>query len=294
MRVLVYEHLTATQPDDGSSMYREGRTMRDALIEDLRAIPNLELVEADADIAFVIAPETDGILEERVTHFRRSGPVLASTAGALSLTRDKWNLHQHWVRHGVPTPSTELAQHVSVVMRSSVLKPRDGAGSCDTFFLCEGERIPEPQRTDRFLVQSYAQGQAASIAFLIGREQTTPLLPGFQNLSNDGRFQYQGGSLPLPTPLAERAIALGRRAIDCVPGLLGYVGVDLVLGEGGDFAIEINPRLTTSYIGLRAACHDNLAERIIALMQGIRMPPLRWKPDRITFDVNGTVTVGKR
>ena len=48
-----------------------------------------------------------------------------------------------------------------------------------------------------------------------------------------------------------------------ISGLWGFVGVDLILGadaEGReDLAIEINPRLTTSYVGLRALLHGNLA-----------------------------------
>jgi predicted ATP-grasp superfamily ATP-dependent carboligase len=42
-----------------------------------------------------------------------------------------------------------------------------------------------------------------------------------------------------------------------LPQPLGYLGVDLILGEDGngavDCVVEINPRLTTSYVGLQAA-----------------------------------------
>ncbi len=293
MRVLVYEHLTASGPDDGSSMYREGRAMRDALRADLAAIPGCEIVDANADLAFVIAPETDGILEERVAHFRRMCPVLAPRADALALTADKLLLAEHWTRLGVPTPTTESARDAAIARRPSVLKPRDGAGSCETYFLCEGEAVPDHLRTDRFLVQEFVPGRAASVAFLVGPEQTIPLPPCFQNLSDDGRFQYRGGSVPIPEPLARRAVALGRRAIDGVPGLLGYVGVDLVLGDGGDFAIEINPRLTTSYLGLRALCADNLAERMILLARGERPPPPRWNAGRVDFGPDGARSNGK-
>ncbi len=293
MRILVYEHLTATGPDDGSSMYREGRAMRDALAADLRAIPGCEVVESNTDLAFVIAPETGGILEERVSFFRRSCPVLAPRADALALTADKLRLAEHWNRHGVPTPATRSAATGVRAPRPSVLKPRDGAGSCDTVFLCESEAVPEEQRTDSFVLQDFVPGQPVSVAFLVGPRQTVPLVPCFQELSNDGRFQYRGGSLPIPDPLAKRAVAIGRRAVDVVPGLLGYVGVDLVLGDAGDFAIEINPRLTTSYIGLRALCAENLSERAIAIARGESRPPLRWNPGRITFGSDGTVTAEK-
>ena len=117
--------------------------------------------------------------------------------------------------------------------------------------------------------------------------QTIPLLPARQHLSNDGRFHYEGGSLPLPEPLARRAVRLAQQAVQCIPGLRGYVGVDLVLGkmEDGseDWAIEINPRLTTSYIGLRQSCRQNLAELMLRCVRRETIEPPMWLEGEIRF-----------
>ena len=73
-------------------------------------------------------------------------------------------------------------------------------------------------------------------------------------------------------PLAARATALASQALAAMPAAHGFVGVDLVLGadpDGADDAvIEINPRLTTSYVGLRAAVRPNLAETILQVCNG--------------------------
>jgi predicted ATP-grasp superfamily ATP-dependent carboligase len=42
--------------------------------------------------------------------------------------------------------------------------------------------------------------------------------------------------------------------------LRGYVGVDLLLTQNEALLIEINPRLTTSYIGVRQVIDLNLAQ----------------------------------
>ena len=63
------------------------------------------------------------------------------------------------------------------------------------------------------LVQAHVQGLAASVAFLVGPGQCLPLVPAAQVLSDDGRFQYRGGRLPLPAPLGERAVRLARSAV---------------------------------------------------------------------------------
>ena len=74
-----------------------------------------------------------------------------------------------------------------------------------------------------------------------------------QRLSQDGRFHYLGGELPLSSRLAPRARELASAACRSIPGLRGYVGVDLLLDEqaGTVTVVEMNPRLTTSYLGYR-------------------------------------------
>jgi predicted ATP-grasp superfamily ATP-dependent carboligase len=104
-------------------------------------------------------------------------------------------------------------------------------------------------------------------------------------LSDDGRFRYLGGTVPLDSALCRRAMSLGQRAVEAVDGLLGYVGVDLVLGESADhdWIIEINPRPTTSYLGLRALSRSNLAETILRVARGQPVAPPSWRPGARAF-----------
>jgi predicted ATP-grasp superfamily ATP-dependent carboligase len=141
------------------------------------------------------------------------------------------------------------------------------------------------------IAQEYVTGFAASVAFLIGPSHVFPLVPCEQLLSTDGRFSYLGGRLPIAPDLVARARHIAAQAVRCVPGLLGYVGVDVVLGDDGrDWAIEINPRLTTSYVGLRALARFNLAEAVLAVARGEPLPDLAWHDRRIEFTPDGRVS----
>jgi predicted ATP-grasp superfamily ATP-dependent carboligase len=51
-----------------------------------------------------------------------------------------------------------------------------------------------------------------------------------------------------------------------MPGLAGYVGVDLIVGENAITVLEVNPRLTTSYAGLRRAIGANPARLVLDLL----------------------------
>jgi len=310
MRVFVYEYMTATgigrdpsSPEHG--MYCEGCAMRDALVADFAMIPAVEvLVCADktADWSLVIAPESDGILFQTARQmFDRRSQLLGSSLATIQLCTDKLALSHHWREHSIPTPATTDREPTRCEVFPVVWKPQDGAGSTATFKLNSAfdiasakARLAAENHTGPMILQEFVPGRAASLAFLCGPRGHVPLLPTFQLLSDDGRFKYLGGELPIPPEFAERAVRLGQRAVDCVPGLLGYVGVDLVLGYAADgskdYAIEINPRLTTSYVGLRELADFNIAEAMLQAAKGELRDPLRWKPGRVRFGPDGAIT----
>ena len=66
-----------------------------------------------------------------------------------------------------------------------------------------------------------------------------------------------------------------------------FVGVDLILGDSpdDDRVIELNPRLTLSYVALSGMCATNLADLMLdpdALVS--------WSDRTVRFDADGTLT----
>lgn len=281
MRVLVYEHLSAGGLPGDLSLLREGAAMLRAVLDDLAACPGIVPVPVQArsqvaafahtcEAAVVIAPELDDILASFAYWFETVPCRLLGPDGdAVRLTADKLALADHLRRAGVPTPETRSLDGPHVV------KPRFGCGCQDTF-------LTDPQA----VVQPYVPGIAASVAFIDG----VPLRAVRQHIRREsGRLAYEGGSLPLPADLEQRAIDLAARAVACVPGLAGFYGVDLVLGDRplDDAVIEVNPRFTTSYIGLRALAETNL----MAMLLGRDPSPPRWRGGRVSFTCDGTATL---
>jgi predicted ATP-grasp superfamily ATP-dependent carboligase len=257
----------------------------DTSVEVIRVEPGSEAqafreIVAQVDFALVIAPELDGILLERCTWAASAGArLLGPSPDAVALTADKLDLARHWKSAGVPTPRTvPRNEEMPPFLPPWIVKPRFGAGSIE---IAVSESLGSVSGRFESIVQPLVPGQSASVAFLIGPKQTLPLAPCWQHL--DERFQYLGGSTPIPSDMAARAVSIARRSIDAVPGLHGYVGVDVVLGEE-DMAIEINPRLTTSFIGLRQLAQDNLAEALLRIVRGQDVT-LRWRDALISFHV---------
>ncbi len=312
----------STDSAGAASLRAEGQAMLAAVLDDFQRLPGVDAftirdaqneesafrdAAQRADWSLIIAPEFQDILLTRCRWvLKEGGKLLGPSPEAVELCGDKLALFRHWDRHGVRTPETRPAAESTIEAWPGpfVRKPRFGAGSQDTWIFDDVPRLnphlppasgagkggiePRDLKVNRsggpLIEQPYVAGLPASVAFLIGSKQTLAMPPAEQRLSHDGRFQYLGGRLPLPPDLVGRAIQIARQAIDCVPGLFGYVGVDLVLGdERRDWAIEINPRLTTSYVGLRQLAESNLAEAMLGLAESKDVQEPAWKSGAIEF-----------
>jgi predicted ATP-grasp superfamily ATP-dependent carboligase len=259
---------------------------------------------AAADCTLVIAPELDDILLTRCRWVvQAGGRLLGPSLATVELTGDKLALSRHLRKRGLFTPESRPfvpSESVSPVMFPLVCKPRNGAGSQATFLVHDQQELRtclDRARAERWqgeaLLQPFVPGRPASVAFLTGPYRRVPLLAAAQRLSQDGRFHYLGGTVPLPDDLGTRAVNAARRALETLVDLRGYIGVDVVLGpaEDGseDAVIEINPRPTTSYVGLRALAETNLAETWLQVAFGDEPPHLVWRSGVVQFDADGTV-----
>jgi predicted ATP-grasp superfamily ATP-dependent carboligase len=249
---------------------------------------------AAAQATLVIAPESNGwLLERRRMTDAVGGRLLGHSLEVISLCGDKLRFHDHLRQHALPTIPTSLWDSAANSVEFSfpiVMKPRDGAGSVDTFLIRDRQdfetRCAELARGfaaagTEAIVQPYLPGRALSAAALIGRQpdqiEVFPLAE--QRISRDGRFCYRGGRIPAPdvTPeLAGEAVEVIRNACRSLPGLAGFIGFDLILMDTAPHVriVEANPRLTTSYIGYRLLTRTNIATRM--LFPDAAREPIAW------------------
>jgi predicted ATP-grasp superfamily ATP-dependent carboligase len=249
----------------------------------------LDTLMASADAVWLVAPETGGCLERLAAKVEEKGrALLGSGATTIRRAADKAGLPRRLARHRVAHPETRVlrpgddwAAAARELGYPVVVKPARGAG-------CHGVRLARDARELRHaeslarrangleptLLQRYVPGVAASVSLLADGERAVVLTVNAQSVRAARPFAYRGGTTPLDHPLAGRAVEAALRACRALPGLRGYVGVDLVLTDSEAVVIEVNPRLTTSYLGVRAALDVNVAALALAACAGdLPAPP---------------------
>jgi predicted ATP-grasp superfamily ATP-dependent carboligase len=328
MHLLLSEYCCVQSSADpvGRALLDEGWGMLRALVEDLsrawhrltvlanpilesrlRSYPGVEVVltEPEEELdhltryaprsegVMVIAPEFHGLLEERVRLVLAAGGRSLNVApNLLHVLADKLAVSQ-----SVPSPVTaRWSPDLAWSRFPTVVKPVNGAGSQgvrvvqdETELLQAVAEVQAEGWTD-LIVQPRHSGLSASICLLTGQHgQVCPATE--QLLTDDGRMHYLGARYPLSSELQNRAHRLLEAAkVLLSPDSLGWIGLDVGLSpDGKDILFDINPRLTTSYLALRQRCRNNLADAMIRIAVGEKLPPLEWDPAPLEFRVGENV-----
>lgn len=326
MRIFVYEHITGGGLLDQAlpvSLAQEGDMMLHALLRDLGDISGVEIVTTRdprlpvlgfpvsvytprsaahserilqhcidiADAVWPIAPESGGALERIHRSVLKHGrKLLGSHTDAVCLTASKRATSLHLTQAGiaaVPTYSTDAALHDT--SGSWVVKPDDGAGCSDTRLF---HNLPAAQQwlqanPGNYVLQPYIPGSALSLCVLC-REGTADLLSCNEQrvVVRDGQFHFLGSVVNALIDGDGAFAELARRVAAAIPGLWGYVGIDLVQSGSQRVVMEVNPRLTTSYAGLRQALGCNPAALVMGLLdeaKPLRLP--KFAQQRIDVDL---------
>ena len=225
---------------------------------------------AACDAVLLIAPETTGVLE-RLTLLaeRLNKVVLGSETSAIKLAGDKWLTYQYLISHRISTLDTFLANDLPNRMQGPyIAKPRDGAG-CDDMAYFEDEVSLQTWlkgREHTHIVQPYQTGDATSFSMLSKNGKAYLLSCNRQNIQITGQeVSYHGGVMNGMDEHREAFNTLAQKIAQAMPDLAGYVGVDLIVHQDEYFVLEVNPRLTTSYVALHQACGCNPAQMLLDL-----------------------------
>lgn len=309
LKVLVFEYVTGGGMAGESlppGLLREGDLMLRAVVRDLLALRNvtvtllrdIRLPHLDAhprlrvvglgqvealdgvwreqvaanDAVWPIAPETGGLLERLCLDVELGGRMLLNTpAAGVRLAASKSATIGRLAQHGLPVvPTWPLGAEKSPP--PFVVKQDDGVG-------CEGASIVEPGDTlpadahGTWIVQPLVQGESLSLSALFAGGRAAFLTCNRQEVRRCGRgfklYGCQVNAFPDGDGHWQRLLD---GVAGAIPELWGYAGVDLLSTHEGPLLLEVNPRVTTSYAGIRRAVGVNPAELLLHTLRTGALP----------------------
>lgn len=313
MRILVFEFISggglAKQPLP-ESLLQEGYLMRNALLDDLCALMDVELLvlqdarivqqteqlyvhlqtltifqqtdlpallsdkQSTYDIVWLIAPETEGILAFWCHFFSQQGKVLATSAQvAVEICQDKFRTCELLQNSAIACVPSRLfnASPVSNDTKS-VIKANTSVG-CDEVYFVESKQHWQNMQLKlkpegEYIVQPYIPGKALSLSCLFYQGQAYFICCNEQHINiNQQQFELLACTVNVQQEKAQYYQILCQQIATAIPSLFGYAGIDFIQTETGEnLILEINPRLTSSYAGIKEALGINVAELVLGML----------------------------
>lgn len=268
-------------------------TTRDIRLPCLSAIPAIAIKAEDdvwqvwaacmqqADAVWPIAPESGGIMMRMCELVIASGKrLLASSPDVIRLASSKFETNRTLAAAGVRVVPTVRAQQVASLRQGPwVAKPDDGV-SCEDSRVFDNpallrDWLGKSGRALSHVVQPFVEGIPASISMVCRDGQSVLLSCNRQLIDIDEvGFHYRGGVLNDLREHWSDFESVASEVANAIPGLAGYIGIDVIMHEHKLFVLEINPRLTTSFAGLKSAMGYNPARLILDMFyNGDFIPP---------------------
>ncbi|MDD1712365.1 MAG: ATP-grasp domain-containing protein [Methanoregulaceae archaeon] len=293
MKVLLAEYATANDPalaPEGAAMLRVlaasfGRCGYEVVSPGPGDFgEEIARLAPGCDCGLVIAPDCllyryTAILE-RLTHNLGCGSMNAAVSA------DKRQTSRILARHGIAVPE-------EVPKGKGVVKPVTGCGSLGVVLT---DRAPGPGE----IATRYIEGEHLSVSLVASRvvgnaclyytgEPSLPLALNRQiiRIDDEGRFHYEGGETPVDHPRREEIRKTAARAVQ-VLGCQGYAGVDLVVTPDQVYVVDVNPRITTSIVGIVACMDEEIADILVMASRGEALAPVHLH-GHVRFDSKGTV-----
>ncbi|MBP2030957.1 putative ATP-grasp superfamily ATP-dependent carboligase [Methanohalophilus levihalophilus] len=219
---------------------------------------SLDKLSSQCDAALVIAP--DDILADLTGIVEKNTVNLGSIPDSIRKCADKLECSRILEKNGIPSPKTVSRQSEMDAKARYVVKPRYGCASEDTVIASGREYLKEGH-----IATEYIDGEHLSVS-LVCSDSILPITINKQiietgNQKDNITIDYRGSVTPYETKRSGEVINAAIEAARTL-GCRGYTGIDIVLAEK-PYVIDINPRPTTSLVGITQILKTEIAELLL-------------------------------
>ena len=251
-------------------------------------VNGIQTFSDQVDYSLTIAPESKGILKDLASIMvNSSSTYLGCTPESIELAADKLKTMALAKELDLNVPATfspnynepfdAIAEKVQILGYPLIVKPVDGIGcrGLTKALNLDGLRFGLQSahavtNMEECIVQEFIEGTPISTSLLVNDEKAYPLSINHQNLRMDSNNQfgrYIGGEVPFNVPNHNKEIIETSIKLVEQMNLTGFVGVDMIVSKEGLFIIEVNPRLTVPFIGIKNLSSKNIGQMLIDVVE---------------------------
>lgn len=237
----------------------------------------------NVDAVLIVAPESDGCLEQLTQLVVKEDKLLlGSYPSVINLTASKNATALYLAEKGSKVIKTSLYDSNSLDEftkddgKACVVKPDNGVG-CEEIYVCRSadEIIKAVSHCERAILQPKLEGISASISLLCIQGECLVLGYNEQIIKvDDNKISLVRLKVNALLKFKQQLDQLANEVCSVLPQLNGYVGLDVIITQDEVVLVEINPRLTTSYVGLRESINTNPAQLLLDMIIKKKLPTL--------------------
>lgn len=234
----------------------------------------LILLARQSDATWVIAPESEGILESIIQHLTGEQVTLLNCdQESVRICADKLACFHHLAAHNVSTVKCFSEDQIAMHKGTFMIKHRYGVGGEGLMHCQNAGEVRHYTGTDRnqWVVQPYVNGEHLSMCIICSDHDVRVITLNqqvFSGLKTPRLVACNVNAYPVNDAIKVIATQLKT----ALPGLCGYVGVDLIQHNNEYLVVDINPRLTSSFAGLSDVLESNPVELCINSVMKARVP----------------------
>lgn len=233
-----------------------------------------------SDVAWLIAPETDYCLYSLAKLFIESGNLfIGSNLEAIKLTTSKLSTYKFLMANNINTITTKsIKETVPDSLSGWIIKPDDGVGGEGCLFIDNKHQLTKlirEHRNSNMVVQPFLPGKPMSISLLVYNGDVRLLACNKQYIDIDANaVNLTAIGVNECLSYKSEMIDLAKNIVRKMPGLAGYIGIDVIESNETLYVVDINPRFTTAYAGLPTSLGVNIATKVMDTFTHKQLPEI--------------------
>ena len=229
------------------------------VVKNSKKLSDIKLLKT-FDLILPILPEQDMKLYSYCKFLTEQNiKTLISTPGTIRVLSDKFEFSSFCLKPNIPSVPSYLSNQINAIKSNTIIeKDRYGVGCSHVKKISKKDVI---KRKKKVIYQPYIKGDHYSLCVYFEKKSFKLLTLNEQDIIFDNNcIKLRSLKVNIKNSHYLEIFSILQKIHKFLPGLYAYVGIDIIINGNKILVIEINPRLTTSFAGIKDTLGINMSQ----------------------------------